>query len=438
MYDDAGQPHVLPASMLPVELPDVEDYSPQALDPDDELSEPIPPLARATDWAQVELDLGEGLTTYRRELNVMPQWAGSCWYELRYLDPRNSAAFVDPDNEAYWMGPRETAVAGSPPAARDVGGVALYVGGVEHAVLHLLYARFWHKVLHDLGHVASEEPFRRLFNQGYIQAFAYRDARGQTVPAEEVQEHLGADGELSWSWQGQPVVREYGKMGKSLKNVVTPDDMYAAYGADTFRIYEMSMGPLDQSKPWETRAIVGSQRFLQRVWRNVIDEVTGAARVSDGPMDTATARVLHRTIAAVAQDYADLSFNTAIARLTELSNALTRLDVVPREAAQALVLMVAPLAPHLAEELWSRLGHEQSLAREPFPVADPAFLVEESVVCVVQIGGKVRERIEVPADIGEAELRDRALALPKVIAATADGVRTVIVRAPKLVNVVPL
>ena len=438
VYDDAGQPHVLPASMLPVELPDVEDYSPQALDPDDELSEPIPPLARATDWAQVELDLGEGLTTYRRELNVMPQWAGSCWYELRYLDPRNSAAFVDPDNEAYWMGPRETAVAGSPPAARDVGGVALYVGGVEHAVLHLLYARFWHKVLHDLGHVASEEPFRRLFNQGYIQAFAYRDARGQTVPAEEVQEHLGADGELSWSWQGQPVVREYGKMGKSLKNVVTPDDMYAAYGADTFRIYEMSMGPLDQSKPWETRAIVGSQRFLQRVWRNVIDEVTGAARVSDGPMDTATARVLHRTIAAVAQDYADLSFNTAIARLTELSNALTRLDVVPREAAQALVLMVAPLAPHLAEELWSRLGHEQSLAREPFPVADPAFLVEESVVCVVQIGGKVRERIEVPADIGEAELRDRALALPKVIAATADGVRTVIVRAPKLVNVVPL
>ena len=314
----------------------------------------------------------------------------------------------------------------------------MYVGGVEHAVLHLLYARFWHKVLHDLGHVASEEPFRRLFNQGYIQAFAYRDARGQTVPAEEVQEHLGADGELSWSWQGQPVVREYGKMGKSLKNVVTPDDMYAAYGADTFRIYEMSMGPLDQSKPWETRAIVGSQRFLQRVWRNVIDEVTGAARVSDGPMDTATARVLHRTIAAVAQDYADLSFNTAIARLTELSNALTRLDVVPREAAQALVLMVAPLAPHLAEELWSRLGHEQSLAREPFPVADPAFLVEESVVCVVQIGGKVRERIEVPADIGEAELRDRALALPKVIAATADGVRTVIVRAPKLVNVVPL
>ncbi len=437
VFDDAGNPLAVPESMLPVELPEVDDYSPQALDPDDDVSEPVPPLASALDWATVELDLGDGPKSYRRELNVMPQWAGSCWYELRYLDPGNHDEFVAPGNESYWMGPREEPVAGAPAGSRDVGGVALYVGGVEHAVLHLLYSRFWHKVLYDLGHVSSEEPFRWLYNQGYIQAFAYRDARGQTVPAEEVQEHAGADGEPSWTWEGEPVFQEYGKMGKSLKNIVTPDDMYAAYGADTFRLYEMGMGPLSQSKPWETRAIVGAQRFLQRLWRNVIDEESGEVRVIDAPVDDGTAPVLHKTIAAVSADYAELSFNTAIARLTELNNALTRLDAVPREAAEKLVLMVAPMAPHIAEELWSRLGHPASLAREPFPVADPAWLVEETVTCVVQIKGKVRDRIEVSPDIAEDDLRERVLALPKVAAATPDGVRTVIVRAPKLVNVVP-
>jgi leucyl-tRNA synthetase len=200
----------------------------------------------------------------------MPQWAGSCWYELRYLDPANHQRFVDADNEAYWMGPRTGA---------DTGGVDLYVGGVEHAVLHLLYARFWHKVLFDLGHVTSEEPFRRLFNQGYIQAYAFRDARDR--PCLRLRSSRSADG--SWVYEGEPVTREYGKMGKSLKNVVTPDDMYDAYGADTFRLYEMSMGPLDVSRPWETRAVVGSLRFLQRLWRNVIDETTGVARVSEEP-----------------------------------------------------------------------------------------------------------------------------------------------------------
>jgi leucyl-tRNA synthetase len=213
--------------------------------------------------------------------------------------------------------------------------------------------------------------------------------------------------------------------------------MYEAYGADTFRVYEMSMGPLELSKPWETRAVVGAQRFLQRLWRNVVDEETGEVRVVDVPMDDATARVVHRTIDAVSRDYGTLGFNTAIARLIELNNALTKLDEVPREAAETLVHMVAPVAPHIAEELWSRLGHPESLTFEPFPVADPALLIEDTVTCVVQIRGKVRDRLEVPADIGEDELRERVLALPRVTAATGDGVRTVIVRAPKLVNVVP-
>jgi leucyl-tRNA synthetase len=213
--------------------------------------------------------------------------------------------------------------------------------------------------------------------------------------------------------------------------------MYDAYGADTFRVYEMGMGPLELSRPWETRAVVGSQRFLQRLWRNVVDEETGGVRVVDEPLDAGTARVLHRTIDAVGRDYAGLSFNTAIARMIELNNALTKLDAVPRAAAEAIVLMVAPLAPHIAEELWQRLGHTETITYEPFPTADPALLVEETVTCVVQIKGKVRDRLEVAADITEEALREQVMALPKVVAATENGVRTVIVRAPKLVNVVP-
>ncbi len=436
VYDEAGHPIALPESMLPVELPEIDDYSPQALDPDDSTSEPVPPLGRVTDWAEVELDLGDGPKTYRRELNVMPQWAGSCWYEIRYLDPANHDRFVDVEVERYWMGPRDAADAGGADLG-DVGGVDLYVGGVEHAVLHLLYARFWHKVLFDLGQVSSAEPFRRLYNQGYIQAYAFRDSRGQTVPADEVEEVAGADGEMSYVWHREEVFREYGKMGKSLKNIVTPDDMYDSYGADTFRIYEMGMGPLDQSKPWETRAVVGSQRFLQRLWRNAIDEVTGEVRIVDTAMDDATKRALHKTIDAVTRDYEGLSFNTAIARLTEYNNVLTKLDAVPREAIEPMLLMVAPLTPHIAEELWSRLGHAESLAFEPFPVADPALIADDMVTCVVQVKGKVRARLEVPADISEDDLRAQALALPRIADETPNGVRTVIVRAPKLVNVVP-
>jgi leucyl-tRNA synthetase len=423
----AGMPVALPEEMLPLELPEVHDYSPRTFDADDAESDPEPPLARATDWVEVELDLGDGPRRYRRETNTMPQWAGSCWYEVRYLDPTNDTAFVDPDVERYWMGPR---------SADDVGGVDLYVGGVEHAVLHLLYARFWHKVLYDLGHVSSAEPFRRLFNQGYIQAYAFTDARGSYVPAEEVVEDDSAP--TGFRWQDQAVAREYGKMGKSLKNSVTPDDMCREYGADTLRLYEMSMGPLDASRPWETRAVVGSFRFLQRLWRNLVDEETGDLVVVDEPCDRETARVLHRTIASVREDLEALRVNTAIARLIELNNHLTRQDTVAREAAEALVLMLAPIAPHVAEELWARLGHATTLAYHPFPVADPELLVEETVTCVVQVAGKVRDRIEVPASIGEDDLRERALATAGVARTMGDRpVRTVIVRAPRLVNVVP-
>jgi leucyl-tRNA synthetase len=226
-------------------------------------------------------------------------------------------------------------------------------------------------------------------------------------------------------------------MGKSLKNVVSPDDMYVAYGADTLRVYEMSMGPLDLSRPWETRAVVGSLRFLQRLWRNVVSEETGEPVVADVEPDEQTRKLLHQTIDSVRTDMNALRFNTAIARLIELNNHVTKLDTVPREVAEVLVLLVAPFAPHLAEELWWRSGHEQSLAYEPFPKADPAYLVEETVTCVVQVDGKLRDRLEVAVTADEDALRDLALSSPAVQRAVADkGVRAVVIRAPRLVNVV--
>lgn len=431
VYDEHDQPVALPTSALPVTLPEVPDYAPRTFDPNDAESSPEAPLGRNEDWVNVTLDLGDGPKQYRRDTNTMPNWAGSCWYYLRYLDPDSDQVLVDPELERYWMGPGH----GSQPEG-SIGGVDLYVGGVEHAVLHLLYARFWHKVLHDLGHVSAGEPFYTLFNQGYIQAYAYTDERGVHVPAAEVVEDPAAG--TGYSWQGEAVNREYGKMGKSLKNVVTPDEMYAEYGADTLRVYEMSMGPLDLSRPWETRAVVGAQRFLQRLWRNVVDEGTGATVVSDDEPSVETLRVLHRTIAEVGDDMSAMRVNTAIAKLIVLNNHLTTLDRVPRAAVEPLVLMTAPVAPHIAEELWDRLGHEESLTYAPFPVADPAYLVEESVTCVLQVAGKVRGRVEVAPSVSDDELRELALADAGVQRAL-DGraVRTVVVRAPKLVNVVP-
>ncbi|MFJ9635413.1 leucine--tRNA ligase [Streptomyces sp. NPDC101178] len=427
VYDEEGIAHPLPESMLPLELPEVEDYSPRTFDPEDASAQPETPLSRNADWVDVTLDLGDGSgpRKYRRETNTMPNWAGSCWYELRYLDPTNDRQLVDPSIEQYWMGPRE---------GQPTGGVDLYVGGAEHAVLHLLYARFWSKVLHDLGHISSAEPFHKLYNQGMIQAFVYRDARGIAVPAAEVEERDGA-----FYYEGEKVSRVLGKMGKSLKNAVTPDEICAEYGADTLRLYEMAMGPLDVSRPWDTRAVVGQYRLLQRLWRNVVDEETGEVTVVDTEPGEETLRALHKAIDGVGQDLEGMRFNTAIAKITELNNHLTKAGgPLSRSVAERLVLLVAPLAPHIAEELWRRLGHAESVVHQDFPVADPAYVVDETVTCVVQIKGKVRARLEISPSITDAELEALALADEAVVAALGGaGIRKVIVRAPKLVNIVP-
>ncbi|MBE8521221.1 leucine--tRNA ligase [Amycolatopsis sp. H6(2020)] len=431
VYDEAGEVHAVPESMLPIELPEVADYSPVTFDPEDRDSMPSSPLARATDWVEVELDLGDGPKTYRRDINTMPNWAGSCWYQLRYLDPTNAETFCAPENEQYWMGPRPGEY-----GADDTGGVDLYVGGVEHAVLHLLYSRFWHKVLFDLGHVTSKEPYRKLFNQGYIEAYAYTDARGVYVPAEQVEERDG-----KYFFNDEEVTQEYGKMGKSLKNVVTPDEMAENYGADTFRFYEMAMGPLAMSRPWATKDVVGAHRFLQRLWRLVVDEATGELRVSTEDASEADRKVLHKTIAGVREDYAEMRFNTAGAKLIELNNHVTKVyggaASTPRELAEPLVLMLAPLAPHMAEELWRRLGHVDSLVQGPFPVVDEKYLVEDSVEYPIQVNGKVRSRVTVPASASSDEVQAAALADEKVAAMVGDGSpRKVIVVPGRLVNIV--
>jgi leucyl-tRNA synthetase len=396
VYDSDGLPHPLPEDQLPVTLPEITDFRPEPAG-DAQAADPVPPLARAPGWATAELDLGEGPQVYRRELNTMPQWAGSCWYYLRYLDPGNDRAFADPAIERYWMVPPDA-------AAGDGGGVDLYVGGVEHAVLHLLYARFWHKVLYDLGYVSTPEPFRRLFNQGYVLADAFTDERGMYVPAAEVTERL--DGTLCY--QGRPVTRRAGKMGKSLKNSVSPDEIYRRFGADTLRLYEMAMGPLDADRPWRTGDIAGVHRFLQRLWRAIVDEETGESAVSNDALEGAALHQLHRVITVVRRDLAGLRFNTAIARLMELTTTAARLraraGAIPRALAEPLVLMTAPLAPHLAEELWQRLGHAESLAYAAFPEADAALAAEPAVTLPVQVNGKVRFHIEVPADASQHDV----------------------------------
>ncbi|HXY91529.1 MAG TPA: class I tRNA ligase family protein [Acidimicrobiia bacterium] len=425
VYDEDDRPVALPESMLPVELPEMTDFEPRILAEDDP-SPPEPPLARTDDWVHVRLDLGDGLEPYRRETNTMPQWAGSCWYYLRYLDPDNDTRLVDPEVERYWMG-------GSGDAT---GGVDLYVGGAEHAVLHLLYARFWHKVLHDLGYVSTPEPFHRLYNQGTMTAFEYLDDRGVYVEAADVEE---SDGRFYFA--GEEVTRRSGRMGKSRKNMVTPDEVYRDYGADTLRLYEMFMGPLDANRAWSTADIAGVYRFLQRFWRNVVDEDTGELRVSPEPADLETRRLLHRTIDAVRSDMGTLEYNTAIARLFELNNRLTHVvgkqGTAPEDVVTAMALMLAPLAPHVAEELWEKLGHSSSLAFEAFPTPDAALLVDEELEIPVQVSGKVRGHVRVARGADDIALEAAARADER-IAALLDGreVRRIVVVRDRLVNFV--
>ncbi len=427
VYDDDGRPLALPDDALPVVLPEISDFRPE---PDqDEASQPVPPLARATEWAAVELDLGDGLRHYRRELNTMPQWAGSCWYYLRYLDPDNETAFVDAQVERYWM---------SEPAGQEgPGGVDLYVGGAEQAVLHLLYARFWHKILYDLDLVSTPEPFRRLVNQGMILADAFIDERGMYVPAADVV--TAADG--SASYEGRPVTRRAGKMGKSLKNGISPDELWRQYGADTLRLYEMAMGPLEVDKPWRTDDVIGMHRFLQRLWRSMVDERTGELRVSDQALDADTLRALHATIATVRHDFGALRFNTAIARLIELTTIAARVagrdDALPRALAEPLVLMIAPLAPHIAEELWARLGHQDSLAYADFPEPDPLLARAQSVTIPVQVNGRIKFTVEAPADAGAEDLERLVAADPRYAAQVGDlTVARLVIVPGKIVNIV--
>jgi leucyl-tRNA synthetase len=370
-----GQPKPLPADALPLELPDVATYKPSGTGES--------PLSTITDWVNTtDPETGKPAV---RETNTMPQWAGSCWYYLRFIDPRNSRAPVDPALETYWMP------------------VDLYVGGAEHAVLHLLYARFWHKVLFDAGVVSTREPFRKLVNQGMI---------------------LGEDNQ---------------KMSKSRGNVINPDKVVAEYGADSLRLYEMFMGPLEQSKPWSMRGVEGVFRFLSRVWRWVIDEDSDAldAKIAATQPDATQLRLLHATIRKVTEDIEGMRYNTAIAAMMEFLNEAMHWPVKPRGVVESFVLILSPFAPHLAEELWARLGHDGSLAYEPWPEWNEAFLVESTVEVVVQVNGKLRGKVVAPKDADQAALLALAKADPAIMPhLEGKAIRKEIVVPGKLVNLV--
>ena len=411
----------VPEDQLPLVLPEMEDFKPAAGDDPD--APPQPPLGRATEWFNTTCPTcGKPAT---RELNAMPQWAGSCWYYLRYLDPANETRFCDSAIEQYWMGAGE----GNP-----TGGVDLYVGGAEHAVLHLLYARFWHKVLFDLDHVSTAEPFGKLFNQGMIRSFAYRDQRGVYISPDDVD--LSAT-PPTHKTTGETVTESVEKMSKSLRNVVNPDEIIAKYGADTFRLYEMFMGPLEASKPWNTQDVPGSHRFLQRSWRMIVGDEDVQPLLVDGDGDVALERQLHGLIKKVGEDVESMKFNTAIAAMMEFVNAAFKVGQLSRGQADRFVLVLAPFAPHIAEELWRHLGHEASLSHENWPSFDASLLVQDTVELPVQVNGKVRDRIRVAADASQEDVIATALASERIIAAI-DGktvVKTVVVPG-RLVNIV--
>jgi len=365
----------LPESALPLTLPEVTDYTPPVSGE--------PPLAKATDWVQATCPCCGGPA--RRETNTMPQWAGSCWYYLRYIDPKNPRQGWDPVKERSWMP------------------VDLYIGGAEHAVLHLLYSRFWHKFLYARGYVTTAEPFTRLINQGMI---------------------LGEDGQ---------------KMSKSRGNVVNPDAVIAEYGADSMRLYEMFMGPLEAMKPWSMQGVQGVYRFLQKVWRMVVNEETGELdpAVRDAQADAETLRLLHQTIRKVGGDVESFGFNTAISAMMIFVNHLARKEVRPRSVVESFVLILAPFSPHIAEELWQRLGHDRSLAYEPWPQYDEELAREKQLELAVQVNGKVKDRIVVAAEADDETVKAVALAGEKVVAALGGKTpKKVLVVKGRLVNVV--
>ena len=377
VHTEDGRVIALSEDELPLKLPVVDEYKPTGTGE--------PPLANATDWVNVTLADG---TKGKRETNTMPQWAGSCWYYLRYLDPDNHQQGWAPEKEQYWMGRT---------------GVDLYIGGAEHAVLHLLYSRFWHKLLYDLGYVSTKEPFKKLINQGMI---------------------LGEDGQ---------------KMSKSRGNVVNPDKVIAGYGADSMRLYEMFMGPLEAMKPWSMQGVEGVHRFLFKLWRAVIDQDTGEldAAVKETDADEATLRLLHQTIKKVGDDIETFNFNTAISAMMIFVNHLSRQTERPKAAVEKLVLILAPFAPHIAEELWEKLGHTNSLAYEPWPEYDKELIKEKEIELAVQVNGKIKDRIVVSAEADEEQIKQKALSNEKVAAAMAGKEpKKVIVIKSRLVNIV--
>ena len=408
LHGPDGELLPLDESELPLTLPEMEDFRPTTRAENDD-SPPEPPLGRAKEWSTVTRN-GK---TYKRELNTMPQWAGSCWYYLRFCEPWNRERLVGAEAERYWMLSKRKD--GRP----HVGGIDLYLGGAEHAVLHLLYARFWHKVLFDLGYVSTVEPFGKLFNQGMIRAFAYRDNRGIPVGYDEID--FREDGAYRKE-DNQKLAGNVEKMSKSLKNVITPEEVVNEYGADSLRLYEMFMGPLEASKPWNPRDVPGVFRFLQRAWRLIVDENTGALAatvIADKPVDSfeAMERVLHKTIQKVTQDLDRMAFNTAISAMMEFVNEGYRAKGVHKSQAERFVLLLSVFAPHIGEELWQRLrGNEWrgSISKEPWPTWDERLVVEDEVEIPVQINGKVAAKIMIARDADEPAVKAMALANDKV------------------------
>jgi len=379
-----GEARTLPEDALPVTLPELEDFKPSG--------SPEGPLAKARGWLETK-DPATGAPA-RRETNTMPQWAGSCWYYLRFIDPENPEQLVDPKLERYWMP------------------VDLYVGGAEHAVLHLLYARFWHMVLYDAGVISTPEPFVRLVHQGMILGELEYTVNGERIDESKVEKQ--GDRFVLRSDPSVTVEARAFKMSKSRGNVVNPDEILARHGADAFRLYEMFLGPLEQVKPWSTRGVEGTFRFLNRAWRLFMSgdewDAPMRAEVVNSEPSTEQLKLLHRTIAKVTGEIEALRFNTAIASLMEFTNAANKWPTIPRAVADSFVLLLAPLAPHVAEELWQRLGHAESLAYAPWPVHDAKYLVDDRITVAVQVNGKVRGTIEIAADADEAAVLEVARA----------------------------
>ena len=401
IHMEDGSIKLVPENELPLTLPEVDNFKPSGTGES--------PLANAGEWLDYT-DPETGMKG-RRETNTMPQWAGSCWYYLRYIDAINEDAAWDKDKEKYWMP------------------VDLYVGGAEHAVLHLLYSRFWHKVLYDLGYVSTKEPFQKLINQGMILGLSYKDQRGAIVPMDNVEQR---DGKFFNNETGEELIEFPAKMSKSLKNVVNPDDVINEYGADSMRLYEMFMGPLEATKPWNTAGVEGVHRFLKKSWR-LINE----SEITDEKLDKKQLILLHQTIKKVTEDTETFNYNTAISQMMIFVNEFSKSNKLPKEAAESYVKLLAPYAPHIAEEMWETLGNNETLAYAEWPKFKEEYLKEDEVEILVQVLGKPKARIMMSPEASQDEMQKIALENPEVAEAVAGKtIRKVICVPGRLINIV--